>query len=106
LWDPSTGRQVDSLSANLGEVTDLAYSPGGVTIASSSADGTVRLWDADNLDPIMTIATDADGKLAFSPDGTRLAYTARGNVVRVLALAVDDLIELARSRLEPSGSAA
>jgi hypothetical protein len=41
----------------------------------------------------------AGGKLAFSPDGTRLAYTAADGTVRVLALDIDDLIELARSRL-------
>jgi len=98
-WDPQTGRPLASLSSNLGEVTDLAYSPNGTTIATSSADGTVRLWDARTLDPIMKLATDADGKLAFSSDGTRLAYTARGDLVRVLALDIDDLIDLARSRL-------
>jgi hypothetical protein len=42
------------------------------------------------------------GKLAFSPDGTRLAYTAADATVRVLALDIDDLIHLARSRLTRS----
>ncbi|HYT79250.1 MAG TPA: hypothetical protein VEQ37_08340 [Actinomycetota bacterium] len=32
------------------------------------------------------------GKLAFSPDGTRLAYSAADGTVRVLALDIDDLI--------------
>ncbi len=44
------------------------------------------------------------GKLAFSPDGTRLAYTAADGTVRVLALDIDDLIQLARSRLTRSWS--
>ncbi len=42
------------------------------------------------------------GKLAFSPDGTRLAYAAADGTVRVLALDIDDLIHLARSRLTRS----
>ncbi len=42
------------------------------------------------------------GKLAFSPDGTRLAYTAADGTVRVLALDIDELIQLARSRLTRS----
>jgi hypothetical protein len=41
-------------------------------------------------------------KLAFSPDGSQLAYTAADGTVRVLALDIDDLINLARSRLTRS----
>jgi WD40 repeat protein/serine/threonine protein kinase len=105
VWDPRTGRQLDVVTRNLGEVTDLVFSPDGTTIATSSTDGTVRLWDARTLEPIMTLATNAgglrrdDGKIAFSPDGTRLAYTAQDGMVRVLALDIDDLVDLARSRL-------
>jgi hypothetical protein len=40
--------------------------------------------------------------LAFSPDGARLAYTAIDGTVRVLALDIEDLISLARSRLTRS----
>ena len=38
----------------------------------------------------------------FNPDGTRLAYEAEGGVVRVLALPIDDLIDVAHSRLRRS----
>jgi WD40 repeat protein/serine/threonine protein kinase len=113
LWNPRTGRELVFVSPNLGEVTGVAFSPDGTTIASSSSDGTVRLWDGRTLDPIMTLATDGAGlskttnlpvgKVAFRPDGARLAYTARGGVVRVLELVIDDLIRLARSRLERAG---
>jgi WD40 repeat protein len=117
LWNPRTGREFVSVSPNLGEVTGVAFSPDGDRLATSSTDGTVRLWDGWTLDPIMTLATDGAGlpvettqrpigKVAFSPDGARLAYTARGGVVRVLALDVDDLIQLVRSRLDRAGSAA
>jgi hypothetical protein len=71
-------------------------------LAITSSDGKLRLLDGATMQPVMTVATDADGKVAFSPDGTRLAYAAEGGVVRLLALRVDDLIELARSRLHRS----
>jgi WD40 repeat protein/serine/threonine protein kinase len=116
LWDPRTGRELVSVFPNLGEVTGVAFGPDGDRLATSSTDGTVRLWNGRTLDPIMTLATNGAGlskttnlpigKVTFSPDGTRLAYTARGDSVRVLALDIDDLIQLARSRLKRSGSAA
>ncbi len=121
VWDARTGRQVDSLNGNLGQVLDLAFSPDGNRLATSSTDGIVRLWDARTGQQLLTLASGVagevggkskfcfrrnrsaylgvGGKLTFSPDGTRLAYTAADGTVRVLALDIDDLIQLARSRL-------
>jgi WD40 repeat protein/DNA-binding SARP family transcriptional activator len=124
VWDARTGRQLDSLTGNLGQVLDLAFSPDGVSLATSSSDGTVRLWDVGTGRQTVTLASGVagevgaeskfcfrtlkvahlgvGGKLAFSPDGTQLAYTAADGTVRVLALDIDDLIDLARSRLTRS----
>ncbi len=119
-----TGRLLDSLTGNLGQVLDLAFSPDETSLATSSSDGTVRLWNVGTGRQRLTLASgvagevgaetkfcfrtlrDAylgvGGRLAFSPDGARLAYTAVDGTVRVLALDIDDLIELARSRLTRS----
>jgi WD40 repeat protein len=124
LWEARTGRQLESLTGNLGQVLDLAFSPDGTSLATSSSDGTVRLWDVGTGRQTLTLASGVagevgpdskfcfrtlkvaylgvGGKLAFSPDGTRLAYTAADGTVRVLALDIDDLIDLARSRLTRS----
>jgi WD40 repeat protein len=124
MWEARTGRQLDSLTGNLGQVLDLAFSPDGASLATTSSDGTVRLWDVGTGRQTLTLAggvagevgaeskfcfrtlkvayLGVGGKLAFSPDGTRLAYTAADGTVRVLALDIDDLIELARSRLTRS----
>jgi hypothetical protein len=60
------------------------------------------LWNSRTLRPILTLATGAEGKIAFSPHGRRLAFTAVDGTVRVLALDVGDLIRLARARLTRS----
>src|SRR5262245_26720734 len=56
-------------------VTSLAYSPDGLRIATGSADGTVKLWEATTGALIRTHEghTGLVYALAFSPDGTRLA---------------------------------
>jgi WD40 repeat protein len=101
VYDTDLGRMLGSLKAR-SEITGVAFSPDGSRIATTSTDGTLRLWEATSLEQLMVLATDATGNFAFSPDGTRLAYGAKGDVVRVLALGIDDLIQLANDRLARS----
>jgi WD40 repeat protein len=101
VYDTDRERMLGSLKAR-SEVTGVAFSPDGSRIATTSTDGTLRLWEATSLEQLMVLATDAVGSFAFSPDGTRLAYGAKGDVVRVLALRIDDLIQLANDRLARS----
>ena len=40
-----TGQEVALLTGHTGDVTSVAFSPDGSTIASGSSDGTVLLWE-------------------------------------------------------------
>jgi WD40 repeat protein len=65
---------VGFLSGHTDTVTDLAYSPDGRAIASSSWDRTLRLWDVHERRPLGPALKGMYG-LGFSPDGRLLAST-------------------------------
>jgi WD40 repeat protein len=86
------------LAGPSGGVNDLAFSPDGSRIAIASVDGLVRLFDAETgaLELRLRGSGCAVEGVAFSPDGMKLASTSWCDGVRVWALDIDDLLEIAR----------
>jgi WD40 repeat protein len=73
------------LTSQGGAVDSVAFSHDGKTLATGSADGTVRLWDVASHQPITTLTghTGAVTSVAFSPDGTTLATGGADGIVRL-----------------------
>jgi len=93
-----------TLRGHGGPVRFVAYSPDGARLATSSSDGTARLWDTATGQEIAVLtghSGDVTG-LDFSPDGTRLATTGYDGTVRLWD--VNTGAELRRLGQHPGGA--
>ncbi|MGD0233297.1 MAG: hypothetical protein ABSC55_02045 [Syntrophorhabdales bacterium] len=77
-------------------------------LATSSADSTVKVWDIstaqERAEEPLTLSghTSAICGVLFSPDGKRLATASLDGTSRVLALPIEDLLTIAKSRVTRS----
>jgi WD40 repeat protein len=92
LWDARTGKLIRNLpddparTGHTSAVWALAFHPSGKRLASSSADGTVRMWDvATGEEQADFNVEDESGTsgLAFHPNGTQLACASLEGVVHI-----------------------
>jgi WD40 repeat protein/predicted Ser/Thr protein kinase len=75
-WDAATGREVEPpYDHHSGEVDAAVYSPDGQWVASAGTDRTVRVWRATGRQDVAVLHghTERVVRLAFTPDGRRLA---------------------------------
>jgi WD40 repeat protein len=85
-----------TLRGHTGPVSGVAFAPDGRTLATTSADQTVRLWDLSDRDhphPLglpLTGHTNEVSGVAFSPDGRTLATTSADRTVRLWDLSDRD----------------
>lgn len=104
IRDLDTGAELLTLSGHTNAVNSVAYSRDGTRLATASTDGTARVWDAATGEELIAISTHpvGVGRALFSPDGTRLITANWDNTVRVYVLPIEELMDLARSRVTRS----
>jgi WD40 repeat protein len=64
--------------------SSLSLSGDGKCLVSGGADGTVRLWNMEMGQEVITLRTGAEVHcVAFSPDGQRIVAACRDGTVRI-----------------------
>ncbi len=94
IWDSETGKLILTIFVRSGGiVNDIAFSPDGRLLATSSSEtaainGKVIIWDALTGEKLILVGDNLNNipaawGLAFSPNGSRLAVGYSDNVARV-----------------------
>jgi WD40 repeat protein len=102
VWNASTGTHVTALEGHAGTIGDVAFDATGERVATASTDGSVRIWDARTGTQLLALRLAVPmgaSSVSFSPDGTRLVTTWADGMTRVWTLDLDELIDIARSRV-------
>ncbi len=76
LWDASTGQELFTLVGHTDWVQGLAFRPDGKRLASTSLDGTVRIWSlGPGQETVAIMATPAGygNRVVYSPNGQEFA---------------------------------
>jgi WD40 repeat protein len=90
-----------SLQGHTGNVTGLAFHPRAPLVATSSVDGSSRIWDLNTGEELLNLTghTSPVQGIDFSPDGRYLATAGADGTVRVYLVSLQELMDMARSRL-------
>jgi WD40 repeat protein len=104
VWDAASWRERFTLEGHTKAVQNVDFSPNGRRLATASLDGTTKVWSVDSGQELFTLLGHTGGVhgVAFRPDGTRLATAGQDGTVRLHVLDIDELMELARTRVTRS----
>jgi WD40 repeat protein len=108
-YDLAQGKQAASWSGHDSDITSLAYSPDGEIAALGSADGTVRLWNANTKQRLKVADKEQDLKahdepladLGITPDKKTLVTADQQGQVKIWDLAKGQALHTIAGKKQP-----
>ena len=92
LYDLSSNELISELHGHAARVNDLSFSNNGKRLASASWDGTIQIWNMDDLDDLPYYLTENGGSgsyawdLTFSPKDDYLVVGTRDGMIKKWAI--------------------
>lgn len=102
VWNVKDGEEVLTLCGHTGPIHDVAFSPDGTQLISSSYDNMVKIWDASTGKELRTLLHASQTTLgmvygvAFSPDGTQIASGSVDSTIKLWRTATGEEIRTLR----------
>lgn len=69
LFDTGTGQQIGEFVGHIGDIWAVSPSPNGRYLLSASADMTLRVWDPNQDEPLLSLFFAGDEWVAWTPQG-------------------------------------
>lgn len=79
ILDPGSSKILAQVKGHSARIQDIAFSPDNSQLATSSYDGTIRIWNANRLSETPVVITEHESwvlAVAFSPDGHYLVTSS------------------------------
>lgn len=96
LWNINTGKQLNSLRGHNAKITGIGFSSDGALMASASYDGSVCLWNMDDLNTL-PVVFDEHGtwvtSVGFSPDDAYVISGDKDGNLRTLPTKITTVID-------------
>ncbi|MCB9136665.1 MAG: PD40 domain-containing protein [Anaerolineales bacterium] len=99
IWDDASQTILHTLSADSSEVSALSWASDSQQLATMGEDGKLQLWDVKTWEVVKSLEGAFIGGLAWSPDGTSLAFSKYedqnyGSTISLWQLASNEITEL------------